>query len=99
MNKKKQIEEMARDICKCYKGCECNPDDFENAQLLYEKGYRKAIEVAREIFRDLELDVRGAIVLLNFERDENVRNIKTECYKDLLEYLAEIRKIYTEDEG
>ena len=51
---KKQIEEMARDICECFnndgtcyqddKLCDCKCDSFTDAQYLYEKGYRKQSE-------------------------------------------------------
>ena len=49
-NEKKQIEEMARDICECYdngicyqddKPCDLRCESMTDAQYLYEKGYRK----------------------------------------------------------
>lgn len=57
--REKQIEEMARIICGlCTKeGCLCdggycnfNCHDYERAKRLYNAGYRKQSEVAREIF-------------------------------------------------
>ena len=61
MNKEKQIEEMARLICLSYNtdACKkCDDSDFcsvkDEAQRLYTAGYRKADEVAREIFADLK---------------------------------------------
>ena len=58
MSREKQIEEMARDICECFnndgtcyqddKLCDCKCDSFTDAQYLYEKGYRKQIEVIEE---------------------------------------------------
>ena len=63
MNKEKQIEEMAKDMCEyyyegtCYqdkKPCDCKCEIFTDAQYLYSKGYRKASEVAREIFEEIE---------------------------------------------
>ena len=64
MSRDKQIEEMARDLCECYncdgtcyqdkKPCDLKCDEYTNAQYLYSKGYRKASEVAREIFEEIE---------------------------------------------
>lgn len=63
MNKEKRIEEMARMICKsknpnmekdcpeCIFDCMCDIQD--GCEVLFEKGYRKASEVAREISRDI----------------------------------------------
>lgn len=63
MSRDKQIEEMAKSLCKyslteyCASGrCE-NPNCLVNAkalEVLYEKGYRKASEIAREIFEEIE---------------------------------------------
>lgn len=58
MNKEKQIEEMAKDLCKyatslyCASGECVNHNclvDYRALEILYDKGYRKADEVAREI--------------------------------------------------
>lgn len=64
MSRDKQILEMARDICECFnnngtcyqddKPCNCKCDSFTDAQYLYEKGYRKASDVAREIIEEAE---------------------------------------------
>lgn len=63
MEKEKQIEEMAKDMCEyyyegtCYqdkKPCDCKCDIFTDAQYLYAKDYRKASEVAREIFEGID---------------------------------------------
>lgn len=104
----KQIEEMARDLCECYncdgtcyqddKPCDLRCDEYTNAQYLYEKGYRKASEVAEEIFAETELTARAVIILLKFEKDEKLRNTKTGCYEDLLGYIAELKKKYKESE-
>lgn len=67
-NEDKQIEEMAKDMCEyyyegtCYqdkKPCDCKCDIFSDAQYLYAKGYRKASDVAREIFGELEATFNG----------------------------------------
>lgn len=61
MNREKQIEEMTKDLCdiEC-KGMKCNECDGYGceyrmtAEALYTAGYRKASEVAREIFAEIE---------------------------------------------
>jgi hypothetical protein len=111
MSREKQIEEMAKDILKC--GCvgtcleceyatlaedDCACIDVKIAEGLYNAGYRKASDVAEEIFAEIEHTARAAIILLKFEKDEKLRNTKTECYEDLLGYIAELKKKYTEGE-
>jgi hypothetical protein len=66
---------------------------------LYNAGYRKASDVAEEIFVEIEHTARAALILLKFERDEDIRTIKTECYEDLLGFIAELKKKYTESEN
>ena len=66
---------------------------------LYNAGYRKSSEIAEEIFEEIEKTSRAAIILLKFEHNENIRNIKTECYEDLIGYIAELKKKYTEGGG
>lgn len=100
MDKDKQIEEMANDLAKI-----C-PDLVENCcgqvncvthltLSLSKIGYRKSSEVAREIIDEIECTARAVLIILKLERDEAIRNIKTECYADLLGYLAELKKKYT----
>lgn len=88
MNKEKQIEEMAKDLChtpncdlkkigkNCYKGCKAHI----YAERAINKGYCKADEVAREIFED----VKNAWA-----------NSWTES--EFLEMLKKLKKKYTED--
>lgn len=60
MDKEKQIEEMAKDICKLADCAllECMPDkhctSYKYAQRAVDKGYRKSSDVAREIFEVIE---------------------------------------------
>ena len=65
--KDKKIEGMARDLCKhslteyCASGRCQNPNCLVNAkalETLYAKGYRKAADVAREIFEEIERYLR-----------------------------------------
>lgn len=54
--KQKQIEEIAKDLAKhsfFYNGG-CLMNYSHTAKLLYESGYRKQKEVAREIFEEIE---------------------------------------------
>ena len=60
MNKEKQIEEMAFDICridlcKHLEQEECDETTCAHctAEALYNAGYRKASEVAKKIFEDI----------------------------------------------
>lgn len=53
-------------------------------------------EVAREIFEEIEKTAGAAIILLKYESNEDVRNIKAECYTDFIGYIAELKKKYLE---
>ena len=58
----KQIKELARDLCECmpFVACDENMHNCEScpnkemAEYLYNAGYRKQSEVAREIFTEIE---------------------------------------------
>jgi hypothetical protein len=101
----KQIDEMSKAICHaptceirknggtCYKYCKA----YIYAFRAINAGYRKASEIAEEIFAEIEHTARAAIILLKFEKDEKLRNTKTECYTDLIGYIAELKKKYTEE--
>jgi hypothetical protein len=97
MNKEKQIEEMAKDICPLYEECgSCKKCDEEfaidnepcfykrAAKLLIIKDYRKASEVAEEIFAEI-----GELV--NEYLDGRIYT------HDFCTYLAELKKKYTEE--
>ena len=113
MTENEQIEEMSRIIghcestlhpdIKCHSrehGCYCAENPCYNelvAARLYSKGYRKASEVAREIFGELEASfcilaypVVTAVGTINTERAEGL-HIRTEDYET-------IKKKYTEGE-
>ena len=87
MNRDKQIEEMAKDLCECYncdgtcyqddKPCDLKCDEYTNAQYLYEKGYRKSSDIAREIIADFREMIKG--------------------YENIDVYLDRIENKYTEE--
>jgi hypothetical protein len=85
MNKEKQIEEMAKVIF------EVSPipsvwrsDATRFAESLYNAGYRKATEVAREIFAEIE----GFL---------SEKKFGTFYFNYLNDLIAELKKKYTED--
>ena len=91
MSRDKQIEEMAKDLCHT-DTCEIKKIDIPcnhrckahiYATRAIEKGYRKASEVAREIFEETEAIIR--------KYDERPK------YQLMLD-LAELKKKYTESE-
>lgn len=96
MNKDKQIEEMAKALgdgrmtnCSYYESCSACPCDFncifqENAQILLNAGYRKASEIARDIFGNLR-------ILGHIDFNGNI------CIRK--DSFAELEKIYTEGEN
>ena len=88
----KQIEEIAREVCAiCSSDGDCNSflksvichSAYLEAEHLYNAGYRKASEVAREIFELIDCAFSPVLVY-------NGYTIK--------EYLAELKKKYTEME-
>ena len=98
MNRDKQIEEMANDLAKI-----C-PDLVENCcgQIncvthltlsLSKMGYRKASDVAREIFEEIENAHDECIHI------DPTTNIGYLLQTKFLNKLAELKKKYTEGEG
>lgn len=108
---KKQIEEMAWDLCDIpmhpsIKSCEqcgnkrCHAMYY--AKRAYNASYRKASDVAREIFAEMEKTIRGVLILIPFGYKDNLKTVecKKECYQDFLGYIAELKKKYeSEDES
>ena len=106
MTKEKQIEEMARAInvadheyCngKCI-GCEhksmriedCACVDIAIAKGLYDAGYRKTSDIAREIFEEIRTQMREKVAI-------NEGMAKTFPYDaDFYKGSAELKKKYTE---
>lgn len=66
--KEKQIEEMAVILtdggctkCNCDENGKFNCLPMYNAELLYNAGYRKTSDIAREIFDDIERTFKGLL--------------------------------------
>lgn len=97
MSREKQIREMAADICRVKHNCNdaCNPINTCNAlkyaRRAYEAGYRKQIEVAREIFEDIDGKISCFFPVSSFVKAPNT------THYSLLAMLAELKKKYTED--
>ena len=110
----KQIEEMARDLCECYnsdgsccqddKPCDLRCDEYTNAQYLYDKGYRKASDVARETVEAIKAEARkkeqyvndlfgyGGYVIATTDLEDIIRRFMFDNYEE-----AELKKKYTEE--
>ena len=113
MSKDKQIEEMASDFCaiqdmecvKCHlfkNTCHAN----KYATRAYNAGYRKASEVEEEIFGDIENVINNELqnnykVLPQFEFSNELWNKmsgRIEALKEICDFIAELKKKYTEGE-
>ena len=114
MTKYEQIQEMARFI---HNLCTDIPDSISQhckltcaeckARYAYSKGYRKASEVAREIFEEIEKKVKMSIAI-HLEELNKELIIDTPLYdrhsgiifalRGAEDYLAELKKKYTEGE-
>ena len=87
MTKEKQIEEMAKDLEN--HTCMSQFQAEIASKMLHIKGYRKASEVAREIFEDLEKN------MITYGEVESAVYYKQIGYNS----FAELKKKYTEGEG
>lgn len=94
LNKEQQIRAMATDIYSMFRS-----DSMSRAlaSMLYGEGYRKASEVAREIFEEMRSTAKAAIALLKYEKNTVIRMSKTECYQDLIGYIDMLEKKHTEE--
>ena len=118
LNKDKQIEEMANEISEMdepnahyydetLQVHEAFADCFTIAKHLYEKGYRKASEVAREIFEDCHntlIKVLGAVrdgldkAIREGNEEAKLVHIGTEeTVKCIILIFNELEKKYTEE--
>ena len=88
MSKDKQIEEMAQDICKGRRNCaKCTayPDAckaVEYAERYYTAGYRKADEVSREIFEEIEQEIKNHGICYAQRKIAELKKKYTESEKD-----------------
>ena len=108
MNRDKQIEEMAKEICSeydCIIPChscayyECaNCRDTKSAVKLYNAGYRKASDVAREIFEDIEK--HSEVALMNGHIETPILCIGFGVFAELKKkYLGEDINVTTNTEN
>ena len=121
MSTDKQIGEMANEINEMdepnahyydetLQDHEAFADCFTIANHLYEKGYRKASEVAEEIFAEIEKEIDAAIesnyrakkehknhsVIPNYDNFNAMCDGKIYAMRGLLDFNAELKKKYTE---
>ena len=70
------------------------------AEKLTAKGYRKSTEVAEEIFGEIEETFKECLWFLENHPSDYPRMDRTKInvYKDNLQYIAELKKKYTEEE-
>ena len=89
-----ELDKLAKDLCAKYSpNCRGCPDCVakDDAKALIDKGYRKATEVAREIFEEID-------TLLQLGRRYNM--MQGDYYTfELRQSIAELKKKYTEGEG
>lgn len=92
MSRENQIEEMANDLYTCHDEYARDGDDWvtdynSTAKNLYNKGYRKASDVAKEIFEEIDniLDY-----LKIFNSCDDILNA-------IVYRIAKIKKKYTEE--
>ena len=104
MNKEKQIEEMAIElgVYACKKtGCincavDYNCSWLNQATRLYNAGYRKAQEVAREIFEEIDNIIESWKII---ERSKEYNELIRTSYNGrmIVKCVAELKKKFTED--
>lgn len=105
-NKEKQIEEMAKVMCG---GCPDNKEcmhclcaDWYKAESIYNAGYRKASDVARDLRQYIILneDITLKCKQENGEKNEEYWKGKLSAFKQIRAYIdAELKKKYTEESG
>ena len=106
----KRIEEMAKDLCECYVDFDTNLIDIKATSVkLFDKGYRKASEVAEEIFAEIiealveeriaeERKANSALEAQDTASYE-VYNYAEDKLGTLVTALSLYKKKYTETEG
>ena len=104
LNKEKQIEEMAlnlRNYCRYYDDGICGVEDHL-AQYLFHNGYRKASEVAREIFEEIERAFfkyyDSAVTYSSPNLPYHLREAVSFSLNEMFMKVGELEKKYTEGE-
>lgn len=87
MSRDKQIEEMAKDLHSAYAINKLYTEDVAN--YLYNAGYRKASEVAREIFEEIRAESSYCVASQN-----GVEIYHTKMYNISAIKLDELKKKY-----
>ncbi len=102
MSRDKQIEEMADDVRRIRESY-FGKADYLFAMKLYEDGYRKASDVAEEIFAEIEkgINKEKAFCEKGAETSHEKWMIRfwegsVEALKRLVYFIAELKKKYTE---
>lgn len=102
MSKEKQIEEMARSSCSIYDKnntttpcggemlCDFNCTQYNTCKVLYENGYRKASDVAREIFEEIE-----RVAMSKIDTDLSITALNDTYY---IEAIDEVKKKYESED-
>ena len=108
-NKEKQIDEMAKLIC-TFPQCihyniigecattECQTVDI--AENLFNQGYRKASDIAREILGEFRNEMRSEITrneALFAEDEDDFYEGRNDAFRTAINCLAELKKKYTEE--
>ena len=101
-----QIEEMARAIGELYKEPpkDISSHDLNIATYLYDKGYRKQSDVAREIFGEIHQRLDSNIecceitaILTDSKRAKEDYETSKRTLIDIRHYVSELKKKYTEE--
>jgi purine nucleoside permease len=97
MSKDKQIEEMTKtilDVDRSYYGMECDEIQAKvEANAIYNAGYRKASEVAEEIFAEIEkildqkFSINHGVVLISKEEFAELKKKYTESKEKIPPYV------------
>ena len=96
-----QIDEMARDLEE--HTCMSQFQAEIASRMLYQLGYRKAADVAEEIFADLEKKIADMEYVVRTSRktvtvEELINQMNWLLHEVVPETIAELKKKYTEEE-
>ena len=104
MSRDKQIEEMAEIICQNTEFDTMWNEIYDSANALYNAGYRKASEVAEEIFAEIEKEICNIKYEVSASRYthipvETMVEVCNWILQDCIpKKIAELKKKYTEGE-